>query len=465
MNGDEKVFLIIGLSGTGKTTTTFTTQNDSLPVQDDFVALMPAGQVYATEDGCFAKTFSLDPDFEPNIYGAVTKPTAYLENVFQDEAGHVNFFEESYTKNGRSVFSLADLSRYADARHIGRVDYLLILNWNENIIPAVSRLSQTQAAAYFMLGETTGTSAGGKSEEGKFLRVPGTNPFFPLRHGLQGNRFLELLDSHPIEVYLMNTGRVGGKADDDRSKKVKIPHSSAVVKAIAEESIKWDGDADFGYEVAVDVPGIDDPDLLQPRRLYERQGRMARVRRVHRALQAGAAGDPGALHGPLGRHRPRGRIAEPSESLGSTIGPSRRGTLAVMADQQSSPPTTSERVIRRTIGNQRILGGVCGGLARYLGVDPILLRIAAVVLALTGGVGVLLYVVAWIAVPEEEQGDTVGPVTALPWSSGQVIVGTALIAAGSLLIVDRIVPWFGRVAGPLVLIGLGVAVLVWGARR
>jgi phosphoenolpyruvate carboxykinase (ATP) len=274
VNGDEKVFLIIGLSGTGKTTTTFTTQNDSLPVQDDFVALMPAGQVYATEDGCFAKTFSLDPDFEPNIYGAVTKPTAYLENVFQDEAGHVNFFEESYTKNGRSVFSLADLTRYADARHIGRVDYLLILNWNENIIPAVSRLSQTQAAAYFMLGETTGTSAGGKSEEGKFLRVPGTNPFFPLRHGLQGNRFLELLDSHPIEVYLMNTGRVGGKADDDRSKKVKIPHSSAVVKAIAEESIKWDGDPDFGYEVAVDVPGIDDPDLLQPRRLYERQGRM-----------------------------------------------------------------------------------------------------------------------------------------------------------------------------------------------
>jgi phosphoenolpyruvate carboxykinase (ATP) len=47
-----------------------------------------------------------------------------------------------------------------------------------------------------------------------------------------------------------------------------------VLKAIAEESIKWDGDADFGYEVAVEVPGIDDPDLLEPRRLYERQGRM-----------------------------------------------------------------------------------------------------------------------------------------------------------------------------------------------
>jgi phosphoenolpyruvate carboxykinase (ATP) len=277
-NGEEKVFLIIGLSGTGKTTTTFTTQNDSLPVQDDFVALMPGGKVYASEDGCFAKTFSLDPEFEPNIYGAVTSRDSYLENVYQDESGKVNFVETSYTKNGRAVFSLADLGRVKDARDLPRVDYLLILNWNENIVPAVTRLTQPQAAAYFMLGETTGTSAGGKAEEGKFLRVPGTNPFFPLRHALQGNRFLELLDTHPMEVYLMNTGRVGGREDDARSKKVKIPHSSAIVKAIAEQSIKWDEDPDFGYEVAADVPGVEDRDLLQPRMLYERQGRLDEYR-------------------------------------------------------------------------------------------------------------------------------------------------------------------------------------------
>jgi phosphoenolpyruvate carboxykinase (ATP) len=273
-NGDEKVLLIIGLSGTGKTTTTFTRQNDSLPVQDDFVALMPGGKVYGSENGCFAKTFSLDPEFEPNIYRAVTSPGSYLENVYQDESGRVNFFETSYTKNGRAVFSLSDLGEYKDAQDLPQVDYLLILNWNENIVPAVARLNQAQAAAYFMLGETTGTSAGGKAEEGKFLRVPGTNPFFPLRQGMQGNRFLELLDTHPMEVYLMNTGRVGGKEDDERSKKVTIPVSSAIVKAIAEETIKWDEDSHFGYDVASEVPGIDDIELLQPRRLYERQGRM-----------------------------------------------------------------------------------------------------------------------------------------------------------------------------------------------
>jgi phosphoenolpyruvate carboxykinase (ATP) len=283
---DEKVFMIIGLSGTGKTTTTFTTQNDSLPVQDDFVALMPGGVAHGTENGCFAKTFSLDPDFEPNIYNAVTKPTAYLENVYQDDDGKVNFFEESYTQNGRAVFRMDDLARYREATDVGTVDYLLILNRNENIIPAVSKLNQEQAAAYFMLGETTGTSAGGAAEAGRFLRVPGTNPFFPLPHGLQGNRILELLATHPIETFLLNTGRVGGKDGDDRSKKVKIPHTSACVKGIAEGTIVWDDDPDFGYLVASEVPGIDDEELLQPRRLYERQGRMDEYRELVERLKA-----------------------------------------------------------------------------------------------------------------------------------------------------------------------------------
>ncbi|HEU4356035.1 MAG TPA: phosphoenolpyruvate carboxykinase [Actinomycetota bacterium] len=269
----EKVFMIIGLSGTGKTTTTFTTQNESLPVQDDFVALMPGGHAHGTENGCFAKTFSLDPDFEPNIFGAVVKPSAYLENVYQDERGKVNFFEESYTQNGRAVFGMSDLARYRDATQVGTVDYLLILNRNENIIPAVARLDREQAAAYFMLGETTGTSAGGAAEAGKFLRVPGTNPFFPMPHDLQGNRLLELLDTHPIEAFLLNTGRVGGTDGDERSKKVKIPHTSACVKGIAEGRISWTEDDDFGYLVAEEVPDFDDVELLQPRQLYEREAR------------------------------------------------------------------------------------------------------------------------------------------------------------------------------------------------
>jgi phosphoenolpyruvate carboxykinase (ATP) len=271
----ERVGLIVGLSGTGKTTTTFTRQNGSLPVQDDFVAWMPNGRIYVTENGCFAKTFGLNPEHEPTIYAAVTQPRSYLENVSQS-GDDVDFYDTSYTQNGRATFPFGVIESAAE-RDIHEAHFLLILNRSENIVPAVAKLEGPQAAAFFMLGETQGTSAGGADEAGRFLRVPGTNPFFPMLHDLQGNRFLELLEEHPLEVYVLNTGRVGGPEADERSKKVKIPHSSAIVKGIAEGTIAWERDPDFGYLSAAAVPGIDesDADLLQPHRLYEGQGRLA----------------------------------------------------------------------------------------------------------------------------------------------------------------------------------------------
>src|SRR5438105_1053106 len=271
----RRVGLIVGLSGTGKTTTTFTRQNGSLPVQDDFVASMPNGRVYATENGCFAKTFGLNPEDEPTIYGAVTQPDSYLENVSQ-RGDEVDFYDTSYTQNGRATFGFGSIEA-GSADEIEEAHFLLILNKNENIVPAVAKLEGAQAAAFFMLGETQGTSAGGADEAGKFLRVPGTNPFFPMPHDLQGNRFLELLEDHPLDIYLMNTGRVGGPESDERSRKVRIKHSSAIVKGIAEDTIKWTRDPDFGYLTAAAVPGIGEEDaaVLDPRGLYEQQGRAA----------------------------------------------------------------------------------------------------------------------------------------------------------------------------------------------
>src|SRR3954469_10881527 len=268
----DKGCLTGGLSGTGKTTTTFTRQNGSLPVQDDFVAWMPDGRIYVTENGCFAKTYGLNPEDEPTIFGAVTQPDSYLENVSQ-HGDDVDFYDESYTQNGRATFPFGVIESAAE-QEIDGADFLLVLNKNDNVIPAVARLEGPQAAAFFMLGETKGTAAGGADEAGKALRVPGTNPFFPMPHDLQGNRFLELLEEHPLEVYLLNTGRVGGGDEDERSKKVRIKHSSAIVKGIAEGTIEWERDPDFGYLVAASVPGIDDEDVLQPRKLYERTGRV-----------------------------------------------------------------------------------------------------------------------------------------------------------------------------------------------
>ena len=293
-SGEEESMLIIGLSGTGKTTTTFREQAGSLPVQDDFVALMPHGLVHTTEAGCFAKTYGLDPDDEPTIHAGTTRPDAWLENVAVSEDGKVDFFDTSYTANGRCTFPLANI-RHRDPRDVAAARYLLILNRSDHVIPAVARLSRDQIPAYFMLGETKGTSAGGAAEAGKSLRVPGTNPFFFDDDSLQGNRLLELLGTMPdLEAYVLNTGRVGGEGGE--SKDVTIPVSSAIVQAIVEGTIDWETDPDFGYQVARSIPGVDEPELLRPSLLYERLGRSdeyrATVARLHEERAGYLAGFP-----------------------------------------------------------------------------------------------------------------------------------------------------------------------------
>jgi phosphoenolpyruvate carboxykinase (ATP) len=254
-----------------------------MPVQDDFVALMPGGVIHTSEAGCFAKTYGLDPDDEPTIYQGTTRPDAWLENVAVSEDGKVDFFDTSYTANGRSTFPLGNI-RHRDPRDVPPARYLLILNRSDHVIPAVARLGRDQIPAYFMLGETKGTSAGGAAEAGRSLRVPGTNPFFFDDDSLQGNRLLELLETMPdLEAYVLNTGRVGGEGES--SKKVRISDSSAIVEAIVSGSIEWRTDEDFGYEVPSSLPGVEDDELLSPRRLYERQGRLSEYEEITARLE------------------------------------------------------------------------------------------------------------------------------------------------------------------------------------
>jgi phage shock protein PspC (stress-responsive transcriptional regulator) len=50
-------------------------------------------------------------------------------------------------------------------------------------------------------------------------------------------------------------------------------------------------------------------------------------------------------------------------------------------------------------GRERILGGVCGGIAEYLGIDPVIVRILWVLFSLTYGTGILAYIIFWIIIP------------------------------------------------------------------
>ena len=52
---------------------------------------------------------------------------------------------------------------------------------------------------------------------------------------------------------------------------------------------------------------------------------------------------------------------------------------------------------------EKVFGGVCGGLGVYFGVDPVILRITWAVLALSG-IGILAYLICWLAVPPEPAG-------------------------------------------------------------
>jgi len=124
----------------------------------------------------------------------------------------------------------------------------------------------------------------------------------------------------------------------------------------------------------------------------------------------------------------------------------------------------SERVLRRD-QHDRVIGGVCAGLGRYLGIDPVLVRIVFVVLAVAGGSGVLAYLLAWVLIPEERPGDAASPVPPPAAGGSQVVVGALLVAAGAAMLLDQVVPGFRQVLGPLVLIFVGISVVALARRR
>src|SRR5437764_13091912 len=117
---------------------------------------MTTVSMYVTENGCIAKSYGLNPEDVPTIYGAVTQPNSYLENVSQ-HGDDVDFYDESYTQNGRATFPFREIESAAE-REIDGADFLLVLHKNDNVIPAVAKLEGQEAAAFVMLGKPAGTA-------------------------------------------------------------------------------------------------------------------------------------------------------------------------------------------------------------------------------------------------------------------------------------------------------------------
>lgn len=129
---------------------------------------------------------------------------------------------------------------------------------------------------------------------------------------------------------------------------------------------------------------------------------------------------------------------------------------------------------------EKLFAGVCGGIGVYLGVDPVLVRLAFLVLTFTGGIGILLYFALMIIMPSEsdagrpqnetieknleELGDTVqtGVNRARQHPNGPVIAAGLLILLGVYLLLGNLgVPFLGSpVLWALLLIGVGVYLII-----
>ncbi len=263
----DRGMLLFGLSATGKTTLTCHHHwvdgkaGELVRIrQDDVVLLNKDSSTIGTEDNFYIKTDALEPDSQPLLYKGATSPNAILENVKVDaeRGGKVDFFDSSITSNGRGVVIRRELDFTDNEIDLAKVDMMVFITRRKTVVPPIARLTRAQAAAFFMLGESVESTAGDPAQAGRPLRVVGTNPFIIGPYEEEGNRFLEILEANPhIECYLMDTDHFGAHPGKDEGRKITVYDSARLLADAARGAIEWEGDPDWGYEVAAWAGDVD----------------------------------------------------------------------------------------------------------------------------------------------------------------------------------------------------------------
>jgi phosphoenolpyruvate carboxykinase (ATP) len=101
---NKETGVFFGLSGTGKTT--LSTDVGTFLIGDDEHGLSDEG-ICNFEGGCYAKTFKLTQEGEPEIYDAISRFGALLENVVHNETtGEPDYFDNTLSENGRASYPL-----------------------------------------------------------------------------------------------------------------------------------------------------------------------------------------------------------------------------------------------------------------------------------------------------------------------------------------------------------------------
>jgi len=263
---DGRVAIFFGLSGTGKTT--LSADPERRLIGDDEHGWGDSG-VFNFEGGCYAKVIRLSPEAEPQIFATTHRYGTILENVAVDESGVLDLDDDSKTENTRAAYKLEEIANALPAKRAGHPSAVVMLTADAfGILPPIARLSRDQALFYFLSGYTAkvaGTEIGVTEPQATFSTCFGA-PFLPQPPAVYARMLGQKLDEHPhATVWLVNTGWTGGPFGEGH--RMPIAATRALLSAALEEglrSVEYRVDPVFGFEVPVDVPGVDSK-LLDPR--------------------------------------------------------------------------------------------------------------------------------------------------------------------------------------------------------
>jgi phage shock protein PspC (stress-responsive transcriptional regulator) len=116
--------------------------------------------------------------------------------------------------------------------------------------------------------------------------------------------------------------------------------------------------------------------------------------------------------------------------------------------------------LTRSTGD-KVVGGLAGGLGRYFGIDPVVFRIAFVVLTLAGGSGIVLYLVGWLMIPDDAGGN---PLRRLGGERHQKLAAAVIAGLGVLLLLDNLAGSNDDIPLGLALVGMG-GLFLWSRNK
>jgi phosphoenolpyruvate carboxykinase (ATP) len=270
--GQGDVALLLGLSGTGKTTLSADPRRALLG--DDEHSWSDSG-VANFENGCYAKLINLSPVKEPDIYHACFHEAPYLEhgaiveNAMMYSDGRFDLDDERLTPNSRGSYPLSFLPNIKNPPVAGHPKTILFLTADAHgVLPPVARLSRNQTMLWFLMGYTSklaGTETGIIEPKSTFSRFFG-QPFMPLNPGIYARLLGEKLDRHGTRVYLVNTGWSGGPYGVGSRMDITLTREIAgAALSGALENVEGEEDRVFHMCIPKSCPGVPDPAVLNPR--------------------------------------------------------------------------------------------------------------------------------------------------------------------------------------------------------